>query len=102
MKFCFEIKLEAVKHYLSGYTERQVTEQYGVNRTDLFVWVERYRLHGEDGLKRHSYTKPTKEMRLQIVSEHLIESVSETLMTISAIMVSCLQRKDGHWLRHLT
>ena len=83
MKFCFEIKLEAVKRYLSGYTER-------------------YRLHGEDGLKRHSYTKRTKEMRLQIVSEHLIESVSETRTTISAIMVSCLQRKDGHWLRHLT
>lgn len=103
MKFCFEIKLEAVKRYLSGYTERQVTEHYGVNRTDLFVWVERYRLHGEEGLKRHSYTKPTKEMRLQIVSEHLIESVSLTelsakhLIARSVISKWCkIAREQGY------
>ena len=81
MKFCFEIKLAAVKSYLSGCTERQVTEQYGVNRTDLFIWVARYRRHGVDGLKRHPYTKCTKEMRVQIVSEHLIESVSLTKLS---------------------
>ena len=37
MKFCFEIKLEAVKSYLSGCSEKQVTKQYGINRTDLFI-----------------------------------------------------------------
>ena len=78
MKFSFEIKLEAVKNYLSGYTENQITKLYGVNRTDLFIWVERYRQHGEYGLKRHSYTKATKELRVHVVNEHLIESVSLT------------------------
>ena len=29
-------------------------------------------------------------------------NVAETRMIISAIMVSCLLRKDGLWLRHLT
>ena len=78
MKFSFAIKLEAVKSYLSGHTEKQVTEQYGVNRTDLFIWVERYRQHGEYGLQRQPYFKATKELRLQIVSEHLIDFVSLT------------------------
>ena len=107
MKFSFEIKLEAVKSYLSGHTEKQVTEQYGVNRTDLFTWVERYRQHGEDGLRRHPYFKATKELRLQIVSEHLIESVSLTelsakyLVARSAIMRWCkVAREQGY--EHLT
>ena len=78
MKFSFEIKLEAVKSYLSGCSEIHVTNTYGVNRTDLFIWVERYRQHGVAGLKRQPYFKATKELRLQIVSEHLIESVSLT------------------------
>ena len=103
MKFSFEIKLEAVKSYLSGYTESQVTEQYGVNRTDLFIWVEIYRQHGEDGLKRHSYVRATKELRFQIVSEHLIESVSLTelsakyLIARSAISRWCkIAREQGY------
>ena len=107
MRFSFEIKLEAVKSYLSGHTEKQVTEQYGVNRTDLFTWVERYRQHGEDGLRRHPYFKATKELRLQIVSEHLIESVSLTelsakyLVARSAIMRWCkVAREQGY--EHLT
>ena len=29
-------------------------------------------------------------------------NVAETQTIISVIMVSCLRRKDGHWLRHLT
>ena len=92
---------------LSGHTEKQVTEQYGVNRTDLFTWVERYRQHGEDGLRRHPYFKATKELRLQIVSEHLIESVSLTelsakyLVARSAIMCWCkVAREQGY--EHLT
>ena len=78
MKFSYEIRLKAVKSYLSGCSESQVTKQYGVNRTDLFIWVERFRQHGEEGLQRQPYFKATKELRLQIVSEHLIESVSLT------------------------
>ena len=78
MKFSFEDKLKAVKSYLSGLSEIQVTKLYGVNRTDLFIWVERYRQHGEYGLQRQPYFKATKELRLQIVSEHLIDFVSLT------------------------
>ena len=78
MKFSFEDKLKAVKSYLSGLSESQVTKLYGVNRTDLFIWVERYRQHGEYGLQRQPYFKATKELRLQIVSEHLIDFVSLT------------------------
>ena len=78
MKFSFEDKLKAVKSYLSGLSESQVTKLYGVNRTDLFFWVERYRQHGEYGLQRQPYFKATKELRLQIVSEHLIDFVSLT------------------------
>ena len=103
MKFCYEIKLEAVESYLSGYTEKQVTEQYGINRTDFFIWVERYRQHGEEGLKRHSYTKATKELRVQIVREHLIDSVSLTelsakhLIARSAISRWCkIAREQGY------
>ena len=78
MKFSFEDKLKAVKSYLSGLSESQVTKLYGVNRTDLFIWVERYRQHGEYGLQCQPYFKATKELRLQIVSEHLIDFVSLT------------------------
>ena len=78
MKFSFEDKLKEVKSYLSGLSESQVTKLYGVNRTDLFIWVERYRQHGEYGLQRQPYFKATKELRLQIVSEHLIDFVSLT------------------------
>ena len=103
MKHSFQIKLESVKCYLSGYSEKQVTEIYGINRTDLFVWVERYRLHGEDGLKRHAYTKANTQLRLQIVCEHLIESVSLTelsakyLIARSAISRWCkVAREQGY------
>ena len=81
MKYSFEIKLEAVKSYLSGCSEKQITETYGINRTDFFIWVERYRQYCEDGLKRHAYAKPSKQLRLQIVREHLIESVSLTKLS---------------------
>ena len=78
MKYSFENRLAAVKSYLSGCSESLVTKQHGVNRTDLFIWVERYRQHGEYGLQRQPYFKATKELRLQIVSEHLIDFVSLT------------------------
>lgn len=81
MKYSFEIKLEAVKSYLSGCSEKQITETYGISRTDFFIWVERYRQYREDGLKRHAYAKPSKQLRLQIVREHLIESVSLTKLS---------------------
>ena len=103
MKFSFENKLKAVKSYLSGFSESQVTKLYGVNRTDLFIWVERYRQHGEYGLQRQPYFKATKELRLQIVSEHLIESVSLTelsakyLIARSAISKWCkIAREQGY------
>ena len=35
MKYSFEIKLEAVKSYLSGCSKKQITETYGINRTDF-------------------------------------------------------------------
>ena len=39
-----------------------------------------------------------------ILSEDIrnYSGVQYTQMIISVIMVSCLRRKDGHWLRHLT
>ena len=71
-------------------------------RTILWGGAVSPRQHGEDGLRRHPHFKATKELRLQIVSEHLIEFVSLTelsakyLLARSAIMRWCkVAREQG-------
>ncbi|MCK9304354.1 MAG: helix-turn-helix domain-containing protein [Bacteroidales bacterium] len=78
MKYPFEERLKILKSYLSGLTCEDITGKYGVNKSDLFVWVARYQKYGDDGLMRHPYTRANYAVRKQIVKEHLEESVSLT------------------------
>lgn len=52
-KYTKQYKLAVVKQYLEGTTGYKiVAHQYGINRSFVRNWVQRFRLHGEGGLDK--------------------------------------------------
>ena len=78
MKYTYEDRINIVKLYLSGISDREITKKYGINRNSLFIWAESYRTHGLNGLKRRPYIKADYFFKVKIVQEHQIEGVSLT------------------------
>lgn len=78
MKYHYEERLKIVKAYLSGLSCEDITNKYGVNKGDLFIWIARYQKHGDSGLMRQPYTRIDYAFRKKIVKEHLDEFISLT------------------------
>ncbi|MDR0234004.1 MAG: transposase [Zoogloeaceae bacterium] len=67
-KYAEDFKREVVLEYLSGAGGfRALASRHGVDRATLRLWVERYRWHGEAGLRRKfcRYSAPFKLSVLQ-------------------------------------
>lgn len=64
-KHSLELRLKAVKHYLSGKDgQRQTASLFGVGRTALRRWVIAYQYHGIDGLTWKNDKYPTDFKKL--------------------------------------
>jgi transposase-like protein len=62
------VKLELVRRYLSGSIgTRELAKQYGVGRTSLRSWVDRYREHGAKGLRK-KYSQYSAQFKLSVLS----------------------------------
>ena len=67
-KFTIERKIRAVQEYLAGHESiKQVAKRHTVNRQVLHHWIERYRHHGEDGLRKR-YTNYTPEYKMDVLT----------------------------------
>ena len=67
-KFTAETKIQAVREYLAGHaSKKELAGRYGVNAKGLQQWVELYRHHGEDGLRKR-YTNYTAEFKLDVLN----------------------------------
>lgn len=75
-----EQRKELVEAYFKGTTSMtELCEQYGVSRKTAYKWCERYKSHGEEGLKDQSkaphhpnslYTEDTINMALDLKLKH--------------------------------
>jgi len=67
-KFTVETKIKAVREYLAGHeSKKEIARRYGVNQKGLRQWIELYRHHGEDGLRKR-YTNYTAEFKLDVLN----------------------------------
>ncbi|TWT27587.1 IS3 family transposase [Planomicrobium sp. CPCC 101110] len=67
-KFTVEDKIRAARAYLAGQeSKEELAKRYGVNARGLQQWVELYRHHGEDGLRKR-YTNYTAEFKLDVLN----------------------------------
>lgn len=67
-KFTIQRKTQAVREYLAAHESiKQVTKRYTVNKQVLHHWIERYRHHGEDGLRKR-YTNYTPEYKMDVLN----------------------------------
>ncbi|KAA0957589.1 helix-turn-helix domain-containing protein [Planococcus kocurii] len=56
-KFSVEDKLQAVRGW--PCVEKSITKRYGVSVSILSQWLERYRIHGEQGLRKRQTNHPS-------------------------------------------
>jgi transposase len=67
-KFTFEHKVRAVREYLASQDSKEgIAKRWGVNAKGLQQWIELYRHHGEDGLRKR-YTNYTAEFKLDVLN----------------------------------
>ncbi|WKA59267.1 IS3 family transposase [Planococcus shenhongbingii] len=67
-KFSVEEKLRAVREYADGHDSKKgIARRYGVDRSVLKQWIERYQNHGEAGLRKR-YTNYTPEFKLDVLN----------------------------------
>lgn len=67
-KFTVEDKIEAVREYLDGLeTKKDIAKRYGVDAKGLQQWIDLYRHHGEDGLRKR-YTNYTAEFKMDVLT----------------------------------
>lgn len=76
--------------YLSGCSESQVTRTYGVNRTDLFIWAERYRLYGNRYREQENALR--EEQEKSRLKRQLTNNINHELKTPVASIQVCLER----------
>ena len=72
----YNLKLEIVEKYLSGTQMRDLVDQYGVSRYDVYVWVKSYRECGPDSLSRFYRQSIVPEQRIEIVKERYEKGLS--------------------------
>lgn len=70
------LKLQVVRQYLSGSAgQRELAERYGVGRTTLRSWIDRYRVHGAQSLRR-KYAEYSVAFKLSVLGRMEREALS--------------------------
>jgi transposase len=62
-EYLYNLRRRMVETYLNGASYDKVAREYGTNRKTVMKWVERYRLHGWEGLRdlpRRPLSSPNK------------------------------------------
>jgi len=73
----FEERLRAVKlHLEEGFTQELVAREMGITVAGLQQWLNRYRQHGEEGLKDRE-RKPTAKKLPEAVRDKIVELKEE-------------------------
>ena len=77
-KYSFEFKKQLVSEYLSGRIGgNSLARKYGVNRSQLWRWINAYKEFGDEGLKRsRKKEKYSFEKKLFVVELYLSSEIS--------------------------
>jgi transposase len=76
------LKLKVVRQYLSGSAgPRELAERYGVGRTTLRSWINRYREHGAKALRR-KYAEYSSAFKLCVLRRMEREGLSRQQVTV--------------------
>ena len=77
-KYSFEFKKQLVSEYLSGRIGgNSLARKYGINRSQLWSWINAYKEFGDDGLKRsRKKEKYSFEKKLFVVELYLSSEIS--------------------------
>ncbi|SEG09856.1 helix-turn-helix domain-containing protein [Lachnospira multipara] len=77
-KYSFEFKKQVVSEYLSGRIGgNSLAQKYGINRSQLWRWINAYKEFGDEGLKRsRKKEKYSFEKKLFIVELYLSSEIS--------------------------
>lgn len=67
-KFTVDTKIRAARECLTGLSsQNEMAKRYGVNRKVLQQWIELYRRHGVEGLRKR-YTNYTAEFKMDVLT----------------------------------
>lgn len=69
MKHSFEDRLLAVQKCLEGHAPHAIGKQLGISEDAVKAWFERYRLKGEDGLRKTPKKRVSFAKKCKIVCE---------------------------------
>lgn len=69
-KHTFEERLIAVQRYLTGESSRRISQDLGINLYDIIVYVAKYNMYGEAGLRKQPNIRPTYSLKLQVVQDY--------------------------------
>lgn len=77
-KYSFEFKKQLVSEYLSGRIGGDsLARKYGINRSQLWLWIKAYKEFGDEGLKRsRKKEKYSFEKKLFVVELYLSSEIS--------------------------
>ncbi len=77
-KYSFEFKKQLVSEYLSGRIGGDsLARKYGINRSQLWRWINAYKEFGDEGLMRsRQHVKYSFEKKLSVVEFYLSNEVS--------------------------
>ncbi len=68
-KHSIEERLLAIKMCRSGLSPKQVSRKLEIDDHDIYVWLERYRIYGEQGLQKISHKQFNFEEKVKIICE---------------------------------
>lgn len=86
-KYTLEVKLQAVKRYLTGNESYQtIAESIGVAKSQVITWVKLFEVQGEKGFKK-CYTSYSSEFKLHVLN-FMNETGTSFLETASTFNIS--------------
>ena len=86
-KYILEVKLQAVKRYLTGNESYQtIAESIGVAKSQVITWVKLFEVQGEKGFKK-CYTSYSSEFKLDVLN-FMNETGTSFLETASTFNIS--------------
>lgn len=86
-KYTLEVKLQAVKRYLTGNESYQtIAESIGVAKSQVITWVKLFEVQGEKGFKK-CYTSYSSEFKLDVLN-FMNETGTSFLETASTFNIS--------------
>lgn len=86
-KYTLEVKLQAVKRYLTGNESYQtIAESIGVAKSQVITWLKLFEVQGEKGFKK-CYTSYSSEFKLDVLN-FMNETGTSFLETASTFNIS--------------